>query len=137
MPASDADVTLVREAFGAFSVTPEGIEAYFGRYFTPDGVVEFCDGFPLTGRYEGVEGYRRFFEDSYAPYEDVQRRLDTVTVEGGTVVALLTITGHERGDDVELEIQMGNTYEIEDGRIRHLRVYVGHERALEAAREGG
>ena len=136
MPASDADVSLVREAFSAFSVTSDGIESYFSRYFAPDAVLEFCDGFPLTGRYVGVEGYLRFFEDSYAPYEDVQRRLDTITVEGGRVVALLTITGHERGDDVELEIQMGNLYDIEDGRIRHLRIYVGHERALEAARGG-
>jgi ketosteroid isomerase-like protein len=137
MPATEADVTLVREAFQAFSATSEGIEAYFERFFTPDGVVEFCDGFPLTGRYEGVEGYRRFFEESYGPYEDVERRLDEITVEAGTVVALLTITGHERGDDTQLEIQMGNTYEIEGGRIRHLRVYVGHERAREAARQGG
>jgi hypothetical protein len=136
MPATDADLNLVREAFGAFAVSADGIEDYFSRYFTPDGVVEFCDGFPLTGRYEGIEGYRRFYDDSYAPYEDVERRLDRVLIEAGTVVALLTITGHERGDDTELEIQMGNTYEIQNGRIRHLRVYVGHERALEAAREG-
>ena len=136
MPATAADVTLVREAFGAFDVTKEGIDAYFSRYFTPDGVLEFCDNFPLSGRYEGIEGYRRFFEDSYAPYEDVERRLDTVTVEGGHVVALLTITGHERGDNTELEIQMGNVYEIQDGRIAYLRIFLGHERALEAAREG-
>jgi hypothetical protein len=30
---------------------------------------------------------------------------------------------------------MGNTYELAGGRIRHLRVYVGHDRALAAARD--
>ena len=137
MPASDADLELVREAFQAFDVTGDGLAAYYERYFTHDAVVEFCDGFPLTGRYEGLDGYRRFYEESYGPYEDVRRRLDSVQVEAGTVVALLTLSGHERGDETELEVQMGNTYEIEDGRIRYLRIYVGHDRALEAAREQG
>lgn len=27
-------------------------------------------------------------------------------------------------------------YELENGRIKHLRVYVGHRRALDAARNG-
>jgi ketosteroid isomerase-like protein len=131
------DIALVRRAFDAFAVSAEGIEEYFAGYFTADGVVEFVDGFPLPGRYEGVEGYRRFYEESYGPYEGVSRRLDSITVENGTIVALLTLTGRERGDDTELRVEMGNTYELEDGRIKHLRVYLGHQRALEAARAGG
>ena len=136
MPPTDEDVALVRRAFEAFEPTPETLDDYFGRFFAPDGVIEFVDGFPLSGRYEGIEGYRRWFEDSYAPYEDVKRTLDSITVEGERVVALLTVTGRPRDDDVELEVQMGNTYELENGRIRYLRVYVGHERALESARAG-
>jgi ketosteroid isomerase-like protein len=135
MPVTDADVALIRRAFDEFHVTREEIDAYFPRYFAPDAVVEFADGFPIEGRYTGIEGYKRFFEDSYGPYEDVQRRLDSITVEGDLVVSLLTITGHERDNNVELSLQMGNTYEMHDGRIRHLRIYLGHERALEAARQ--
>jgi hypothetical protein len=56
---------------------------------------------------------------------------------GDRVVALITITGRPKGEDLQLELQLGNTYEVEDGRIRCLRVYVGHQRALDAAREGG
>jgi SnoaL-like domain len=131
---TDADIALVRTAFEQFNVSPDGLDDYFGRFFTPDGVIELVDGFPLPGRYEGVEGYRRWFEEGYGPYEDVHRRLDSIQAEGSVVVALLTVTGHERGDSVELQVEMGNTYELEDGRIKHLRVYVGHERTLEAAR---
>jgi hypothetical protein len=136
MPASQADIELVRTAFDSFAVSRDQIDDYFGRFFTPDGVVEFVDGFPLPGRYEGLEGYHRFFDDSYGPYEDVHRRLDSIEIEGGKVVALMTVTGREPGENVELQVEMGNTYELEDGRIKHLRVYLGHERAREAARAG-
>ena len=137
MPASEAEIALVRRAFEAFEVSADQLDDYFHRFFTPDGVVEFVDGFPLDGRYEGVEGYRRWFEESYGPYEDVKRRLDSISAEGDLVVALLTVTGRPPGDPVELQVQMGNTYELVDGRIKHLRVYVGHERTLDAARAAG
>jgi ketosteroid isomerase-like protein len=136
VPAGEQEVALVRRAFESFAVAAEGLDDYFRRFYTPDAVIEFVDGFPVSGRYEGVEGYRRWFEDSYAPYEGVQRRLHSITAEGERVVALLTVTGRARGDDVELEVMLGNTYELRDGRISHLRVYVGHERALEQARGG-
>src|SRR3712207_5012298 len=96
-----ADVELVRTAFESFAVSRDEIEDYFTRFFTPDGVVEFVDGFPLPGRYEGLDGYYRFFEESYGPYEDVQRRLDAIRTENGTVVALLTVTGRGKGGGTE------------------------------------
>lgn len=137
MPVQESDLELVRTAFDAFVVSLDGIEEYYERFFAPDAVLEFVDGFPLSDSYQGLEGYKRFFDDSYGPYEDVRRRLDSLGVENGTIVMLQTITGRERGEDVELQVQIGNTYEIEDGRIKYLRVYVGHERTLEAARAGG
>jgi ketosteroid isomerase-like protein len=130
----DADVALVRKAFEAFEVREGSLDDYHRRYWVPDGVIEFVDGFPISGRYQGLEGYKQWFEDSYAPYDDVQRRLVSITKEGDRVVALLTITGRPAGEDLDLELQLGNTYELEDGRIKHLRVYVGHRRAVEAAR---
>jgi ketosteroid isomerase-like protein len=134
VPVSDEDLDLVRRAFAEFEPSRDDLDNYFQRFYTPGGVVEFVDGFPVSGRYEGIEGYRQWFEDGYGPYEDVQRRLDSLTVEGERVVALLTVTGRARDDNVELEVHLGNSYELENGRIRHLRIYVGHERAIEAAR---
>jgi hypothetical protein len=135
--AADADVAFVLEAFKAFEVQEGTLEEYYERFWTPDGVVEFVDGFPISGRYEGLEGYKQWFADSYAPYEGIERRLDSITKEGDRVVALLTITGRPRDEDIDLEVQLGNTYELEGGRINYLRIYVGHERAVEAARNGG
>jgi ketosteroid isomerase-like protein len=138
MPTGEAAVATVRRAFEDFEVQAGTLEDYFRRYYTADAVVEFVDGFPVPGRYVGVDGYRQWFEDSYAPYEDVRRDLHSLEAVGDRVLALLTISGIEQGDDTRLEVQMGNTYQLaEDGRIRHLRVYVGHARAREAAGNGG
>jgi hypothetical protein len=138
MAAGEEDVALVRRAFEDFEVESGTLEEYFRRYYTDDGVVEFVDGFPVRGRYVGIDGYRKWFEDSYGPYEDVRRQLLSIEAVADRVVALILVTGRPKGDDVELEVQMGNTYELSDGgRIKHLRVYVGHDRAREAARNGG
>jgi SnoaL-like domain len=136
MPEDDPDIAFVLEAFQAFEVQEGTLEEYHARFWVPDGVVEFVDGFPITGSYQGLEGYRRWFADSYAPYDGVQRRLDSISKEGDRVVALLTITGRPKDEDVELEVQLGNTYELERGRIKRLNIYVGHDRAVAAARNG-
>jgi ketosteroid isomerase-like protein len=134
---SDPDVDFVREAFQAFDVHDGSLDEYFDRFYAPDGVLEFVDGFPIRGRYEGVEGFRRWFADSYGPYDDVRRELVSISKQGDRVVLLLLVTGRPKGEDLDLEVQLGNTYEIDDGRIKHLRVYVGHQRAVDAARSGG
>ena len=133
----DPEVAFVLDAFQSFDVQEGTLDEYYGRFWQPDGVIEFVDGFPITGSYSGIEGYKRWFANSYGPYEDVERRLDSISKEGERVVALLTVTGRPKGEDLDLEVQLGNTYELEDGRIKRLNVYVGHDRALAAARDGG
>ena len=132
----DPDVDFVRQAFQAFEVQEGTLEEYYERFWQPDGVIEFVDGFPISGSYRGVDGFKQWFADSYGPYEDVRRELVSLQREGDRVVVLLVVSGRPQGEDLDLEVQLGNTYELEDGRIKHLRVYVGHERAIEAARTG-
>jgi hypothetical protein len=134
---TEADIAHVREAVLAFDVQEGSLEEYFTRFWDPDGVMDFVDGFPIGGSYRGLEGFKQWFADSYGPYENVERRLVSLEAIGERVVSLLTVTGRPKGEDIDLEVQVGNTYEVEDGRITHLRVYVGHERARQAAREGG
>jgi SnoaL-like domain len=135
--SEDPEVAFVLDAFQSFDVEEESLDEYYERFWQPDGVIDFVDGFPITGTYSGIQGYKRWFADSYGPYEDVERRLDSISKEGERVVALLTVTGRPKGEDLDLEVQLGNTYELEDGRIKRLSVYVGHDRALAAARDGG
>jgi ketosteroid isomerase-like protein len=136
-PRTSEALEFVREAVLQFDVRECSLEEYFGRYWDPDGVIDFVDGFPISGTYRGVEGFKQWFADSYGPYEDVKRRLDSLEAIGDRIVSLLTISGRPKGEDTELELQVGNVYELEGGRIAHLDVYVGHERARRAALDGG
>lgn len=137
MAATPEDMEIVLEAFKSFDVGHTDIDAYYNRFWHPDAVIESVDAFPVPGIYRGLDGYKQWYEDVYAPYEDVERRLDSVGLAGGCVLVLLTIKGHPKGDDLELEIQTGSAYEVEDGRIKRLSVYVGHERAELAVRTRG
>jgi hypothetical protein len=53
------------------------------------------------------------------------------------VLALVRVSGKPPDDDVQLEIALGITYELRGGKIAHVRVYLGHERARDAASSGG
>src|SRR4051812_11085534 len=72
MPEHDSDVDFVLQAFRAFEVQEGTLEEYYERFWAPDGVIELVDGFPVAGSYRGLDGYRRWFADSYGPYEDVR-----------------------------------------------------------------
>src|SRR3954447_26273428 len=137
MSASDSDLTLVQRALEELEVGRTDLEAYYRRFWHPEAEIEAVDGFPVPGSYRGFDGYRRWYEDSYAPYEGVERRVDSISVEGDSVLVLLTISGRPKGDDLELEVQTGSAYEVEDGRIKRLCVYVGHDRAVLAVRTSG
>jgi hypothetical protein len=43
------------------------------------------------------------------------------------------VSGRPRGEAIVLEVQLGVAYTVRAGRIAHVRVYLSHERALEAA----
>lgn len=142
MPVSGSDLEHIRRAFLEFNerydrLREDGLEEYHAEFYAPDAVIEHVDGFPLPGRYEGFDGYREWFAESYGSYRDVTWQIAGVHLVGERVVALVRVSGRPEDDPVELELALGITYEMRDGKIGHVRVYVGHERALDAASSGG
>lgn len=142
MTARESDLDHVRRAFEAFNERnatmhePGRLEAYWDEFYEPDAVIEHVDSFPLPGRFVGVDGYREYFSDAYGPYEDIAWEIQSLTPVGDCVVALMSISGRPRDEDLRLELQVGITYELRGGRIAYARAYLGHDRALEAARAG-
>jgi ketosteroid isomerase-like protein len=142
VPVSDSDLAHVRRAFVEFnerydSLRDGGLESYHAEFYAPDAVIEHVDSFPAPGRYEGFAGYEEWFGQSYGDYRDVTWRVEGVEAVGDCVLALVRVSGKPADDDTVLEIALGITYEMRGGRIGHVRVYLGHERARDAASSGG
>jgi ketosteroid isomerase-like protein len=139
MAVSDKDVEHVRRAFESFNATEReradeaGIRAHHARWYDPDVEIVNADDWPIPASYRGTEGYVRWYRESYGPYEDVRYAVDSVGAVGDRVVALVTITGRPRGEETELEVQLGLVYGMRGGRIARVELYLGHERALRAA----
>ena len=139
MAVSDEDVEHVRRAFESFNATAReredeaGIRAHHARWYDPDVEIVNADDWPIAGSYQGTEGYLRWYRESYGPYEDVRYAVDFLGGVGDRVVALVSISGRPRGEDIELEVQLGLVYGMRGGRIARVELYVGHERALRAA----
>jgi ketosteroid isomerase-like protein len=142
VPVSDSDLAHVRRAFAEFneryeSIREDGIDDFFREFYAPDAVIENVDNFPAPGTYSGLDGYREWFRESYRDYRDVTWRDVQLERAGECVLVVGRIWGTNPEDGVELEIALGITYEMRDGRIGHVRVYLGHERARDAASSGG
>jgi ketosteroid isomerase-like protein len=141
VPVSDSDLAHVRRAFVEFnerydSLRDGGLAAYHAEFYAPDSAIEHVDNFPTPGRYDGFAGYEQWFGQSYGSYRDVTWRVAGVEAVGERVLALVRVSGKPADDDTELEVALGITYELRDGRIAHVRVYVGHDRARDAASSG-
>jgi hypothetical protein len=136
---SGSDIAHVRRAFIEFNeryaeLRGDGqLEAYHASFYTPDAVIEHVDSFPSPGSYAGFAGYQEWFGQSYGDYRDVTWRIESIEPAGDLVLALVRVSGKPADDDIQLELDLGITYELSDGRISYVRVYVGHERAREAA----
>jgi hypothetical protein len=139
---TDSDLAHVQRAFVEFNerydaLRDGGAAAYHAEFYAPDSIIEHVDSFPSAGRYEGLDGYLEWFGDSYGEYRDVTWEILGLEAVGDRVLALVRVSGKPPDDDVRLEVALGITYEMRAGKIGHVRVYVGHERARDAASSGG
>jgi ketosteroid isomerase-like protein len=140
MPPSEADVDRVRAAYAEFNARFQQIKSGdltgFEDYCAPDIVMVSVDGWPVSGRYEGLDGYRRWVSEVYAGTEE--NRFDEIEVRivGGYVVATMVSRGRAVDDPTELEAPVGVVHALRDGLISRAWVYLGHERALQSAIDG-
>ena len=139
MPPTESDLDKIRRLFETFSSRFEEIKAgevddFFAEYYTEDALLESPDAFPAPTNARGLEGYRAFVTDAYGPYEGVTWQLESADIVEESVVAKALIRGRPVGDPLEIEVRVALVYEMTDGRIMRSRLYLSHERALEAAR---
>jgi len=140
MPPTQADSERIIAAYEAFNQRFEAIRtgdlSGFEDYFVEDLVMIPVDGWPLSGRYEGIDGYRRWIQEVYGGTAWNRFEQIEAPIVGEYVVATMLSRGRAADDPTEMEAPVGVVHELRDGLIARAWIYLGHERALQAAVEG-
>jgi ketosteroid isomerase-like protein len=88
----------------------------------------------IEGAYQGRDGIRRWFADIEAAAPDF--RIDLEQVEGigaDRVIAYLRMSATGRSSGVALGTPTTGIYELTDGKIGRIRIFLDRQEALEAA----
>jgi ketosteroid isomerase-like protein len=134
---SQENVEIVRRVFEEFQAGMERGDP--GAFFDSESVAddfEWLTDAPLDGRsvWRGREGFVEFMRTWTEEFEDwsiqVERWID---VGDDRVIALTHQSATGKGSGVPVELNLGQVYELEAGRIVRVRNYLGHAQALEAA----
>jgi hypothetical protein len=140
MPPTQADSELIIAAYEVFNERFAQIKtgdlSGFEDYFVGDLVMIPVDGWPLSGRYEGIDGYRRWIQEVYSGTAWNRFEQIEAPIVGEYVVATMLSRGRTTDDPTEMEAPVGVVHEMRDGLIARVWIYLGHERAMQAAVDG-
>ena len=140
MAPTEADAEWVRDAYGVFNERFQQLKTNdlsgFEEYCTDDVVMVPVDGWPVSGRFEGYEGYGRWMYEVFSGTAENRYEHIETTIVGDYVVATMMSRGRADDDPTWMEAPVGVVHQLRDGRIARVWVYLGHQRALEAAATG-
>jgi ketosteroid isomerase-like protein len=91
---------------------------------------------PVSGVYQGPEDVRRYFADIEDTSPDFRLELERVEEIGpDRVLAFLRVTASWRASGIPAAtgIPTTNLYDLVDGKIRRVRIFLDRQEALEAA----
>ena len=87
----------------------------------------------VGGVYEGIDGIRRFLTDVEDAAPDFRIELDGVEeVDSKRVLAFLRTSSTGRASGIRLAAPTTNVYDLIDGKISHIRIFLDREEALKA-----
>ena len=126
---SQENVRLVERAIAA--INARDIEGYLACC-TEDVKLETPMA-AVGGVYEGIDGIRRYFADIEEAGPDFRIELDGVEeVDSKRVIAFLRNSSTCRASGIRMAWPQTNVYDLIDGKIRHVRIFVDREEALKA-----
>jgi hypothetical protein len=85
--------------------------------------------------YEGPDAIRRFFTDIQDTAPDFRIELERLdAIDAGRVLAFtrVTATGRASGLSAASDMPTVNVYELTEGKIRRVRIFLDRQEALEA-----
>jgi ketosteroid isomerase-like protein len=124
---SQENVRLVERAIAAINARDiEGYRACCTENFKLETPV-------VGGVYEGIDGIRRFLTDIEDAAPDFRIELDGVEeVDSKRVIAFLRTSSTGRASGIRLAAPSTNVYDLIDGKISHIRIFLDRQQALKA-----
>ena len=87
----------------------------------------------IGGVYEGIDGIRRYFTDIEDAAPDFRIELDGVEeVDSKRLIAFLRTSGTGRASGLRMAPPITNVYDLIDGKISHVRIFLDRHEALKA-----
>jgi ketosteroid isomerase-like protein len=87
----------------------------------------------VGGVYDGTDGIRRFFTDIEEAGPDFRIELDGVEeVDSKRVLAFMRTSSTGRASGIRLAGSSTNVYDLIDGKISHIRIFLDRQEALKA-----
>ena len=87
----------------------------------------------VGGVYEGIDGIRRFLTDVEEAAPDFRIELDGVEeVDSKRVIAFLRNSSTGRASGIRMAWPQTNVYDLIDGKISHIRIFLDRDEALKA-----
>jgi uncharacterized protein len=99
----------------------------------PEFELQTAERFVSPGTYRGVEAVRRFFEDLFAPFDEVMVEPEEFFVRGDRIVVFVATRLRPAGSSAVVENRIGHLWTMRDGKAVRLRIFPRREDALEAA----
>jgi ketosteroid isomerase-like protein len=123
------NVRLVERAIAA--INARDIESY--RACCTEDVKLETPMVAVGGVYEGIDGIRRFLTDIEEAAPDFRIELDGVEkVDSKRVIAFLRNNSTGRASGIRMAWHQTNVYDLIDGKISHVRIFVDRQEALKA-----
>ena len=127
---SQADIETLRVGYEAFS---RGDWDSPIRFAHPEFELQTADRVVSPGTYRGTEEVRRFFEDQFAPFEEVVVEPEEFFERGDQIVVFVRTRLRPTGSSAVVENRIGHLWTMRDGKAARLQVFPRREEALEAA----
>ena len=87
----------------------------------------------ITGMYEGSEGIKRFLVDIDDSAPDFRIGVDRMEPVGASqVLAFLQVTASGRSSGIRQDARSANVYDLVDGKISRIRIFLDRREALKA-----
>jgi uncharacterized protein len=127
---SRADIETLRVAYEAFN---RGDWDAATRFAHPEFELQTADRVPNPGTYRGAEEARRFFEDLFAPFEEMVVEPEQFFERGDQIVVFVLARLRPTGSSAVVENRIGHLWTMREGKVSRLQVFPRREEALEAA----